>query len=135
MTEAANTIRTADSNAAVRPGKSPKNRKTNRRISRNVFIFFAFIAVMLFFLIGLSAYSASIQHANNMLANENSSLEAEIDSLNSRIVEATKVTKIEQTATVDYGMVYPTEENCIYIREDADKEGNLAATIKGEAYN
>ena len=88
-----------------------------------------------FVLVGLSAYAASIQHANNVLTQENAYLQAEIDSLNSQIVEQTKVTRVEEVATKEYGMVYPTSDNCIVINENAESSSSLAATIRSEAYN
>ena len=96
---------------------------------------FAVIIIAIFVLIGLSAYAASLQHANNVLVEENQYLQAEIDSLNSRIVEETKVTRVEKIATEEYGMIYPTTDNCIVISEDAETGENLAAVIRSEAYN
>lgn len=110
-------------------------RKKSRRASRNLFLSAAALILAVFVLIGLSAYAASIQHANNVLEQENAYIQAEIDSLNSRIVDATKVTKIENIATEEYGMIYPTSENCIVLSEDSESGENLAATIRSEAYN
>ena len=88
-----------------------------------------------FILIGLSAYAASIQHANNVLTKQNEYLQAEIDSLNSQIVDKTKITRVEKLATTEYGMIYPTKDNCIIISEDTESSKNLAAVIRSEAYN
>lgn len=110
-------------------------RKMSRRASRNLFFSAAALIIAVFILIGMSAYAASIQHANNVLEKENAYIQAEIDSLNSRIVDATKVTKIEKIATEEYGMIYPTTENCIVISEDSESGENLAAVIRHEAYN
>ena len=93
------------------------------------------LTLAVFILVGLSAYAASIQHANNVLAEENACLQAEIDSLNSQIIEETKVTKVERIATTKYGMVYPTSDNCIVINEKEESSNNLASKIKSEAYN
>ena len=107
----------------------------SRRASRNMLITaFALIAAV-FLLVGLSAYAASIQHANNVLSEQNAYLQAEIDSLNSQIIEATKVTKLEEIATNEYGMVYPTSANCIIIDESEDCSTKLASAIRKEAYN
>lgn len=111
-----------------------KKKKINR-VSRNFVILLASAALLLFAVVGMSAYAAVLQHANNALEKDNSYIQAEIDSLNSQIVEETKVTKIEQTATGEYGMIYPSAENCVYIDENSDGAANLASTIKGEAYN
>lgn len=107
----------------------------SRRASRNMLKTAIAIVAAVFILVGLSAYAASIQHANNVLTQENAYLQAEIDSLNSQIIEETKVTKVEEIATEDYGMVYPTSENCIVIYENEKSSDNLAATIRSEAYN
>ena len=87
-----------------------------------------------FVLIGMRSYGAIIQHENNLLAEENAYIQAEIDSLNSQIVEETKVTKIEKVATQDYGMVYPTSENCIRLGDGDEKDQGLAEAIRSEAY-
>ena len=87
-----------------------------------------------FVLIGMRSYGAIIQHENNVLAEENAYIQAEIDSLNSQIVEETKVTKIERVATEDYGMVYPTPENCIRLGDGDDGDKGLADAIRTEAY-
>lgn len=110
-------------------------RKRSRRAARNLFLSAAALMLAVFVLIGLSAYAASIQHANNVLEQENAYIQAEIDSLNSRIVDATKVTKIEKIATQEYGMIYPTSENCLVLSEDSKSGENLAALIRSEAYN
>ena len=91
--------------------------------------------MMYFVLVGMRAYCASLQHANNELIKENGYLEAEIDSLNSQLIEQINVTTIEQIATDDYGMVFPTAENVIYLDENKEQEDSLAAVIRSEAYN
>lgn len=102
-----------------------------RRIAKVVAI--ALLAI--FVLIGLQAYTATLQHANNVLQEENAYLQAEIYSMESEIVEETKVTKIEKTARNKYGMVYPTSDNCVTIHTDDEMGDNLAASIRKEAYN
>ena len=104
---------------------------SNKRMLKLVLIGLLAIFVM----VGLQAYTATLQYANNLLSEENEYLQAEIDSINSQIVEETKVTKIEKTARKKYGMVYPTSENCVTIHEEEEMGDNLAATIRSEAYN
>lgn len=111
------------------------SRTRSRRASRNMLLTALAVITAVFLLVGLSAYAASIQHANNVLAQENAYLQAEIDSLNSQIVEETKVTKVEEIATEEYGMVYPTSANCIVIDESEKSKSGLAAEIRHEAYN
>ena len=114
---------------------SGNRRRVSRREKRGMFKLALVVIVGVFMLIGLRAYGASIQHANNILIKENAYIQAEIDSLNSQIVEETKVTKIEYTATKEYGMVYPTSDNCIKLSDDSEDTDNLASTIRSEAYN
>ena len=116
-------------------GVLTQRRTRSRRASRNLFIAVATLVLAVFILVGLSAYAASIQHANNVLAQENPYLQAEIDSLKSQIVEETKVTKVEEIATTKYGMVYPSAENTVVINENADGSQSLASAIRSEAYN
>ena len=113
----------------------PAARTRSRRASRNMILTMVALMAAVFVLVGLSAYAASIQHANNVLTQENAYLQAEIDSLNSQIVEQTKVPRVEEVATKEYGMVYPTSDNCIVINENEESSTSLAASIRSEAYN
>ncbi|NLY87604.1 MAG: cell division protein FtsL [Clostridiales bacterium] len=105
--------------------------KGNKTLAKFIII----VIAVIFILIGFQAYTATLQYENNILLQENEYLQAEIDSIKSQIVEETKVTRIESIATHKYGMVYPTSDNCITIYEGKEGGENLAATIKGEAYN
>ena len=102
---------------------------------RSLIKLLAVAMIGVFVLIGMRSYGAILQHENNMLIEQNEYLQAEIDSLNSQIVEETKVTKIERVATEDYGMVYPTSENCIRLGAEEDSDQGLADAIRSEAYN
>lgn len=110
-------------------------RTRSKRVSRNMIRTAVALIAAVFLLVGLSAYAASIQHANNVLSQENAYLQAEIDSLKSQLVEETKVTRVEEIATEEYGMVYPTSDNCIVIDESEESSSNLAAEIRSQAYN
>ena len=122
-------------NSTAVAGVRVQGRTRSKRASRNLFLAISSIVLAVFILVGLSAYAASIQHANNVLMEENEYLQAEIDSLNSQIVEATKITKVEEVAKKKYGMVYPSPENCIVINENTENSQNLAVSIRSEAYN
>lgn len=130
-------VRTLPAGNARRTGVRtlPAARTRSRRASRNMILTMVALMAAIFVLVGLSAYAASIQHANNVLTQENAYLQAEIDSLNSQIVEQTKVTRVEEVATKEYGMVYPTSDNCIVINENEESSTSLAASIRSEAYN
>ncbi len=106
-----------------------------RNNRKNTVKFLAVLMIGIFVLVGMRSYAAILQHNNNVLTEQNEYLEAEIDSLNSQIVEETKITRLEKIATEQYGMVYPTSDNCIKLNADGDEQRDMAATIKSEAYN
>ena len=119
-----------------RQAAANKSIKAQTGINRKkLFVTLAIGLLAVFVLVGLQAYTATLQHANNVLQEENAYIQAEIDSIDSQIVEETKVSKIEKTARSKYGMVYPTSDNCVTIHEDEDLADNLAMTIKKKAYN
>lgn len=91
--------------------------------------------LLLFVPISATSQLSELQAENNRIQAENEYMQAEINSMQSEIVEATNVTKIEKLATNKYGMVYPSEANCIRISKDKPTKNNLASTIKDEAYN
>ena len=113
-----------------------KSIRANAGINRKkLYAVVALVLLTIFALVSLQAYTATLQHANNVLKEENAYIQAEIDSLDSQIVEETKITKIEKTARNKYGMVYPTSDNCVTIHEEEEMADDLAATIRKEAYN
>ena len=110
----------------------------NRRISRDrkrLLRIAAVILIGIFVLVGMRAYCAYMQNANNVLMEENAYLQAEIDSLNSSLSDEIKVTRIEEVAIDEYGMIFPTKDNCINLGNTEVKEESLAQTIRVEAYN
>ena len=93
------------------------------------------VMIGIFVLVGMRSYGAIIQHENNILERENAYLQAEIDSLQSQIVDETRVTRIEKVATQQYGMVYPSAKNVVKLVNAESEVNNLAAAIRSEAYN
>jgi len=93
------------------------------------------VMIGIFVLVGMRSYAAIIQHENNILERENEYIQAEIDSLQSQIVDETRVTRIEKVATKEYGMVYPSTENVVKLGNAESEVKNLAASIRSEAYN
>ena len=92
-------------------------------------------ALLLLGIVFMAAYSTNLQQQNNTLAARNDVLQAEIDSLNEQINDATSIEKVETIATKKYGMVQPDESNYITIRDEKKQGSSLADTIKKEAYN
>ena len=89
----------------------------------------------IFVLVGMRAYCAYVQHANNVLIEENNLIRAEIDSLEREISDKSNVSNIEKVAVENYGMVFPTSDNVINLAEEGVSEESLAETIRSEAYN
>lgn len=112
---------------AVRSKRIAKDRRRFIRIA-------AVILTGIFILIGMRAYCAYMQHANNELVRENAYLQAEIDSLSSSLSDEISVTRIEEVAVDKYGMVFPTADNCINLGAAEDKDNSLAQAIRSEAY-
>ena len=95
----------------------------------------AVVMIGIFVLVGMRSYAAIIQHENNILVRENEYLQAEIDSLQSQIIDDTRVTRIEKVATQQFGMVYPSAANVVKLGNAESEVKNLAAAIRSEAYN
>ena len=93
------------------------------------------IMIGIFVLVGMRSYAAIIQHENNILERENAYLQAEVDSLQSQIVDETRVTRIEDVATQQFGMVYPSADNVVKLGNAESEVRNLAAAIRSSAYN
>ena len=95
----------------------------------------AVVMIGIFVLVGMRSYAAIIQHENNILVRENEYLQAEIDSLQSQIIDETRVTRLENVATNEFGMVYPSAANVVKLGNAESEVKNLAAAIRSEAYN
>lgn len=93
------------------------------------------VAILMLGVVFMSAYSANLQQKNNALKAQNEIVQAEIDSLNEQINDASSIEKVEKIATEKYGMVQPDESNYIRIKDKKSNSGDLADTIKKEAYN
>lgn len=102
---------------------------------KSSFILIVLLSVILLAMVSMAAFSANLQAKNNDLKQANSNLQAEIDSLNTQIGDATNIERIEKVATKEYGMVQPDADNYIAVSEEVAVDQDLAATIKDEAYN
>lgn len=91
----------------------------------------AFLAISVIF---LHAAAANLQQLNNELEQQNSYLEAEIDSISNEITDGTTLDKIEKNAAKKYGMVYPNSSNYVKIKDESKASTNLADAIKDEVY-
>lgn len=113
---------------AVRNKRVSKDRKSLVKIA-------TLLLACIFVLVGMRAYCAYVQHANNVLIEENNLIRAEIDSLERELSDKSNVSNIEKVAVENYGMVFPTSDNVINLAEEGVSEESLAETIRSEAYN
>lgn len=105
-------------------------------VEKKKIAFFVLIFGTVFFLmIFMSALSADLRSENNRLIEKNEYIQAEIDSLNDEIGEATNIKRIEKIATEELGMVQADSKNNIKITQEDKSSMDLAAKIKDEAYS
>ena len=93
------------------------------------------VGLLLLAVVAMAAYAADLQQENNKLESDNKLIQAEIDSLNKQINDATNIETVRRIATKKLGMVQPDESNYITIKDSKTKDYNLASTIKKEAYD
>lgn len=137
MTTAANVVSRAQAPAADLRLKRTANLRNNSEAVRRSRALGWVIAVGMVFLVMvlMAAYSANLNRVNNELKSENQYLQAEVDSLNHKIGDATNIDKVETMATEELGMVHSDSQNCVTVGDSKSENTNLAATIKEEAYN
>lgn len=118
-------------------GRSAVSKPNNLASYRVIALAILLAAGLVMLLVTFSTMSAKLQTENNELMQQNSNLEANIDSLNEQIVEQTKIETITTVAVEKLGMVYPTSDNCINIDDSSSDNGSrsLAEAIKNEVYN
>lgn len=100
-------------------------------------IMFSIITVGLIcvFIVVLGAYAADLRCENNKLIAANKVLQTEIDTLDINLKSANSVDHIESVATEKLGMVYPKEDECVYMSSTDSPKENLALEIRENAYN
>jgi len=82
-----------------------------------------------------SAYSASIKFDVNQMIKENNIMEGEIQNLTVKIKQASNITTIEDKASNDLGMIYPSNDQYVYVGTEDAASGAIAMIIKDQAYN
>jgi len=102
-----------------------------RRILTSVLM----IGLICILIVVFAAYSAELRCENNILMAENEAIQGEIDTLDVKIKSANNIEHIEQVATKKLGMIYPAEEDCVYVTSEDMPKGNFAMAIKEQAYN
>lgn len=119
-----------------------QRRKKSRRVllpvgagRKAAFSMVMVIGIAMIMLIIITAYSANIRYDINSMIKENSSLMGEIENLQVKVYTANNVDYIESKATSELGMIYPGNDDKVYISSDDIPEDGFADMIKEKAYN
>lgn len=119
----------------VRKTKVTGNRNAKAKQNSKILACVLLVGVLCLSVVVMSAFAANLNRKNNELQKKNDYIQAEIDSLNTKINDASNINKIEKTATEKYGMVHSESQNCITVGDSKSSgKTNLASAIKDEAY-
>ena len=119
----------------VRKTKATSNRNAKAKQNSKILACVLLVGVLCLSVVVMSAFAANLNRKNNELQKKNDYIQAEIDSLNTKINDASNINKIEKTATEKYGMVHSESQNCITVGDSKSSgKTNLASAIKDEAY-
>jgi len=94
-----------------------------------------FVGILCVGLILTTAYAASVKYHVNSLTKENDVIQGEIENLKVEIESNNNIQIIEQKATSELGMVYPTSDQLIYIKANKQGTKDFALALKEQAYN
>lgn len=119
----------------VRKTKVTSNRNAKAKQNSKILACVLLVGVLCLSVVVMSAFAANLNRKNNELQKKNDYIQAEINSLNTKINDASNINKIEKTATEKYGMVHSESQNCITVGDSKSSgKTNLASAIKDEAY-
>lgn len=119
----------------VRKTKVTSNRNAKAKQNSKILACVLLVGVLCLSVVVMSAFAANLNRKNNELQKKNDYIQAEIDSLNTKINDASNINNIEKTATEKYGMVHSESQNCITVGDSKSSgKTNLASAIKDEAY-
>ena len=93
------------------------------------------IGFLCILLVIMTAYAAEIRCENNDLISGNEALQSEVETLQIKIKTESNIEYIEKVAKERLGMVYPTQEDCVYLKESDTPQKNFSAVIKHAVYN
>ncbi|MCQ4637200.1 cell division protein FtsL [Anaerovorax odorimutans] len=119
------------------PRKKVKKKKSTVTAKDKVrlMVLTVIVGVVCIGLIITTAFAASIKYNTNRIIEENNALEAEIENLNVKIYSSNNIEAIEEKATKELGMVYPSSKQIVYLTENEKPDKGFADTLKEQAYN
>lgn len=107
----------------------------DRKQKVRIGFFILMIGLVLSFMVLAEAFNATIQHDNNEYTKVNADIQGEIDTLKVKVKTSNNIDSIEKVAIEQLGMVYPGDEQCVYLTENDKPKGGFAAMLKSRAYN
>lgn len=107
----------------------------DRKQKVKIVFFIVLIGLILAFMVLAEAFNATIQHDNNEYTKMNADIQGEIDTLKVKVKTSSNIETIEKIAIEKLGMVYPGDEQCVYLTENDKPKGGFAAMLKNRAYN
>ena len=107
----------------------------DRKQKVRIVFFILMIGLVLSFMVLAEAFNATNQHDNNEYTKVNADIQGEIDTLKVKVKTSNNIDSIEKVAIEQLGMVYPGDEQCVYLTENDKPKGGFAAMLKSRAYN
>ena len=105
-----------------------------KRDKRILLMIIILVGVIGLGLVVTTAYAANIKYQINTTINENEILLGEIESLRVKLNEATNIQNLEDKAQTQLGMVYPKQDEFVFIAAEEKPPEDFAMIIKSIAY-
>ncbi len=109
-----------------------RNRVASRKLA---FATVAIAGILCIFMIMVTAFCASVQYDINQMTKENQAVQGEIENLEAQYYGVSNIGVIENTATKQLGMKYPSEKKRVYLYSDDVPENGFAAVLRDKAFN
>ncbi len=94
-----------------------------------------FIGILGLIVIVATAYAANLKYDINRIIIANDELNDEIGTLNVQLMEATNIESIEEKAVSQLGMVYPEQNEYVFVNTDVVPAADFGLLMKEQAYN
>lgn len=129
----------SESNPA--PARKPRQRTTTKPAvssadsKKMIFTGVMIVGALMIMLIIVTAYAANIRYDINSMIKENNVLEGEIENLQAQMYTTNNINYIENKATDELKMTYPSADDKIYITMDDVPEEGFSDVLKQKTYN
>ena len=94
---------------------------------------FMIVGVLLVMFVAGAAFASSLAYNNNLMADKNKAIDANIQELKVKIQSTMNVAMVEKKALKDLGMIYPTESQIVQLGEE-NNINNFAEVLRNEAF-